>query len=218
VSPQVVEGRPQPRVAAGQEAAPAEPPPTVPETGSIARFDRWVDESVAGPMRGHRTADRVFYAASALGDHGLIWLILAVVRGLTSPDSWRATMRAAAAIGIESALVNGPVKWVFRRSRPLPTGVAAPHPLRTPRTSSFPSGHATSAFCAATLLSDGDPARRPLYFALAAVVAWSRIHVRLHHGSDVIGGVVIGTVLGQVFKRLMPLGGPGRESASRRSG
>jgi len=217
VSRQVVEGRPPP-AAAGQEAAPTAPPPIAPETGSIGRFDRWVDESVAGRLRGNPAADRVFYAASALGDHGLIWLILAVIRGLTSPDSWRATMRAAAAIGIESALVNGPVKWVFRRSRPPPTEVAAPHPLRTPRTSSFPSGHATSAFCAATLLSDGDPARAPLYYALAAVVAWSRIHVRLHYASDVIGGVVIGTVLGQVFKRLMPLDGRGRESPSRRSG
>jgi undecaprenyl-diphosphatase len=215
VSPQVVEGRPPPAVA-GQKTAPADPPPIAP--GAVGRFDRWVDQSVAGRMRGHPAADRVFYAASALGDHGLIWLILAVIRGLTSPDSWRATMRAAGAIGIESALVNGPVKWVFRRSRPLPSGIASPHPLRTPRTSSFPSGHATSAFCAATLLSDGDPARRPLYYALAAVVAWSRIHVRLHYASDVIGGVVIGTILGQVFKRLMPLSGPRRESPSGRSG
>ncbi len=113
-------------------------------------------------------------------------------------------MRAAAAIGIESAVVNGPVKWVFRRPRPAPPDVS-PHPIRIPRTSSFPSGHATSAFCAATLLSDADPSLRLLYYGLAAVVAWSRVHVRVHHASDVIGGVAIGLLLGQAFKRLMPL-------------
>lgn len=178
--------------------------------GPVSRADRWVDETVASRIRGHRVADRVFYAASALGDHGIIWLILAVVRGLRSRDSLRETLRAVAAVAIESALVNGPVKSVFRRQRPAPRGIT-PHPLRSPRTSSFPSGHATSAFCAATLLSDGDPRMRPLYFGLAAVVAWSRVHVRVHHASDVVGGVVIGLVLGQAFKHLMPL-----ERAARR--
>lgn len=214
---QLVEGHPPPEPVVpitANGARPVGPPPVTP--GRVGRFDRWVDESVAGRIRGDPVADRVFYAASALGDHGLIWLILAVLRGLSSPDSWRATMRAGGAIGIESAVVNGPVKWIFRRARPIPSGAIAPHPLRTPRTSSFPSGHATSAFCAATLLSDGDPTRWPLYYALAAVVAWSRVHVRLHHASDVIGGAVIGTILGQVFKRLMPL--PVRESPFRRSG
>jgi membrane-associated phospholipid phosphatase len=172
--------------------------------GPVSRVDRWVDESVEARIRGNPVADRVFYAASALGDHGTIWLILAVLRGLRTGDSWTHTVRTAAAIGIESVLVNGPVKWVFRRERPAPKGVA-PLPLRKPRTSSFPSGHATSAFCAAALLSDGDPQLRPFYYALAAVVAWSRVHVRVHYASDVVGGVVIGVILGQVFKRLVPL-------------
>jgi undecaprenyl-diphosphatase len=172
--------------------------------GPVSSFDRWVDNQVERRARGHRLADQVFFAASAVGDHGLIWLILATARGLRSPDAWRATVRAAAAVGIESAVVNGPVKWVFRRQRPLPRGNAA-RPLRRPRTSSFPSGHATSAFCAAALLSDGDPALRPLYYGLAVIVAWSRVHVRVHHASDVVGGVIIGVGLGKIFKRLIPL-------------
>jgi undecaprenyl-diphosphatase len=175
--------------------------------GPVSRFDRWVDSSVQERVRGNPVVDRVFYAASAVGDHGVIWLILAVVRGLRSEDAWRATVRAAAAVAIESALVNGPVKWVFRRQRPAPRGTR-PHPLRTPRTSSFPSGHATSAFCAAALLSDGDPVMRPFYYALAGVVAWSRVHVRAHYASDVLGGIVIGVLLGKAFKRLVPLPPP----------
>jgi len=177
---------------------------TVLKLSPISSFDRWVDDHMEHRARGHPLADQVFYAASAVGDHGLIWLMLATARGLRSPDAWRATVRAAAAIAIESAVVNGPVKWVFRRQRPAPRGIA-PLPLRKPRTSSFPSGHATSAFCAAALLSDGDPALRPLYYGLAVIVAWSRVHVRVHHASDVIGGVIIGVALGKVFKRLIPL-------------
>lgn len=172
--------------------------------GLINRFDRWVDDGFEARIRGNPIADRVFYAASAVGDHGVIWLILGALRGLRSPDAWRATVRLAGAVGIESALVNGPVKWVFRRQRPEPR-TDSPLPLRHPRTSSFPSGHATSAFCAAALLGDGDPARRPLYYGLATVVAWSRVHVGVHHASDVVGGVVIGMALGEAFKQLVPL-------------
>lgn len=164
-------------------------------------------------MRGNSVADRVFYTASALGDHGLIWLILADIHALGAADRWPGSLRLAGALGVESVVVNGPVKWMFRRQRPELRDEAR-LPLRTPRTSSFPSGHATSAFCAATLLSETDPRRRAIYFTVAAVVAWSRVHVRLHHASDVIGGAAIGTLLGVIAKRLVPLGrrpapGPG---------
>jgi hypothetical protein len=42
-------------------------------------FDRWIDDLFEQYLRGRPVADRVFYGASALGDHGTIWLILAAV-------------------------------------------------------------------------------------------------------------------------------------------
>ncbi|MDG1086988.1 MAG: phosphatase PAP2 family protein, partial [Acidimicrobiales bacterium] len=76
--------------------------------------------------------------------------------------------------------------------------------LRIPRTSSFPSGHASSATMAALLLADKSRFG-PLYGAAAALVATSRIHVRIHHASDIAGGVAVGAVLAGVVKRLAPL-------------
>ena len=113
-------------------------------------------------------------------------------------------LRAWAGLGIESALVNGPIKWMFRRTRPAPEGPRPWH-LRQPRTSSFPSGHASSAFFGAALLRDGDPLW-PLYYAAALVVAASRVYVKVHHASDVVGGIAIGVVLGEVTRRLVPVG------------
>jgi len=104
---------------------------------------------------------------------------------------------------IESVLVNLVIKSLFRRGRPQGE-IERPHPLRRPRTSSFPSGHATSAFTSAVLLSEGDDLW-PLYYALAVVVAASRVHVRIHHASDVVAGAAIGLALGHVGKRLAPL-------------
>jgi undecaprenyl-diphosphatase len=173
----------------------------------VEAFDRQVDEWFEAHLRGRPWADRLFYSASALGDHGTIWLILAAVRGLRSEDGWRAAIRASAGIGIESILINGPVKSLFRRERPVRVG-DHPLPLRVPRTSSFPSGHATSAFCAAALLSDGDPTWAPLYYTLAVIVAWSRVHVKIHHASDVVAGIAIGVALGELSRHINRLPKP----------
>jgi undecaprenyl-diphosphatase len=169
----------------------------------VERFDQRVDELFERYLRGRPLADRLFYGASALGDHGLIWLILAAAQGLRSEDHWRRALQVAVGLGAESALVNGPVKWLFGRARPT-SPIDRPLPLRQPRTSSFPSGHASAAFFAAALLSEGDPALRPLYYGLAVVVALSRIHVRIHHASDVAAGAALGAVLGEIARRLMP--------------
>jgi undecaprenyl-diphosphatase len=40
---------------------------------------------------------------------------------------------------------------------------------------------------------------------LAALVAASRVHVRIHHPSDVVGGAVIGASLGTVIRERWPL-------------
>jgi undecaprenyl-diphosphatase len=157
------------------------------------------------------------YAASAVGDHGIIWLVLAVLQAVRRPDHWRLTLlRAAAGLGVESVVVNGPVKWVFRRTRPVHEGPRPLH-LRTPLTSSFPSGHASSAFFGAALLSEGDP-WRPLYYAIAVVVASSRIHVKIHHASDVIAGAAVGALLGELARRLVPVGRRAVESPRVRRG
>jgi undecaprenyl-diphosphatase len=185
-------------------------PPTVRER--IAAFDQRIDKEF-DRLRGHPAADRLFYGASAVGDHSLIWLVLCAARALRGDEERSYALRTAAVLGIESALVNGVIKTLVGRRRPPESGTRRPLPLRTPRTSSFPSGHATSAFCAATLLAADDPLG-PVYFGAAAVVAWSRVYVRIHHASDVLGGMVIGLALGQVGRRLVPIP---RHSESRRA-
>lgn len=170
---------------------------------AVGRFDAEVDRAWER-LRGNPVVDRAFYSASALGDWSLIWHLLGTAQGLADRRTgWRRVARLSASLGIESALVNGAVKSLFRRSRPVHEG-DRPHNLRMPATSSFPSGHASSAFMAARLLSDRSRFG-PLWYGVAAVVATSRIHVRIHHASDVIGGAVLGAVLGETAVRALPV-------------
>ncbi|HUS60821.1 MAG TPA: phosphatase PAP2 family protein [Acidimicrobiales bacterium] len=171
----------------------------------IESFDRGVDRAF-DHVRGKPTIDRLFYGASAVGDHGLIWLLLGAARGLRSDDGWHAAVRVGAGVGIESALVNIGIKSLFRRERPVHEGLR-PHSLRKPRTSSFPSGHATSAFTAAALLSDRDHLK-PLYYGAAVIVATSRVYVKIHHASDVVAGIAVGAALGAIGRRIYPLPSP----------
>ena len=167
----------------------------------VASFDVAVDRAF-DHLRGRVVADRVFYAASELGDFGLVWVLLGTVKGLRKGDDLAAALRMTAAMGVESVLVNGIIKSFFRRTRP-PWEVDRPLKVRRPLTSSFPSGHATSAVSAAMMLSEDDE-WWPLYVVLAAVVASSRIYVKIHHASDVAAGLAVGVVLGMIGRRLLP--------------
>ena len=168
----------------------------------VDTFDKRVD-SAFDALRGRRPVDRLFYAASELGDYSLLWILLGGLRGLRSERDWNAALRLGGGLAAESFLVNAVIKSLFRRSRP-PSEVERPLRVRRPKTSSFPSGHATSALVAAILLSEGDPVW-PLYYGLAAIVATSRIYTKMHHASDVAAGMAVGVALGLAGRRLVPL-------------
>jgi undecaprenyl-diphosphatase len=171
----------------------------------VEAFDRWADELLEG-LRGNRSADWLFSTASHLGDFSVLWHILGLARGVSRSERERQALALAAVLGIESVLVNQGIKRLFKRVRPTESGDER-YAMRTPSSSSFPSGHASSAFTAATVLTAFDAAdgRRtaPIWFTLAIVVALSRAYVRIHHASDVIGGVAAGLVLGAIAKRVL---------------
>jgi undecaprenyl-diphosphatase len=174
----------------------------LPSSKAVARFDEVVDGYFEDHLRGKPAIDRLMYSASAAGDHSMIWLALAALQGPVSGAGWRPLLRAGALLGAESVLVNGVVKLGFRRQRPEVTE-PRPLPVRTPRTSSFPSGHASAAFFAAALLRSD--ASWPIYYTLATIVASSRVHVRMHHASDVIAGAALGAALGEIARAVFPL-------------
>jgi undecaprenyl-diphosphatase len=60
---------------------------------------------------------------------------------------------------------------------------------------SMPSGHATTAFMAATVLP-GLTGRRAVWFSIAALVGLSRVCVGAHYVSDVLAGALLGALIG----------------------
>jgi undecaprenyl-diphosphatase len=168
---------------------------------AVRAFDESVDRAL-DRFRGHPASDRTMYALSELADFSLIWHWIGTARALPTDADIKRAVRLSTVLGAESLTVNWGIKSLFRRVRPLRD---TPHAfqLRQPLTSSFPSGHASAAFTAATLLSDASPAA-PVYYALAALIATSRVYVKIHHASDVVAGVAVGLALGRLARRLWP--------------
>ena len=168
---------------------------------TVERFDDAVDHALER-VRGNAALDRLFTTASHVGDFSLIWHVLNLSLGLRNRNLRRVLMFAGL-IGLESLIVNQGIKRIFGRTRPTTAGDDRLE-VRRPRTSSFPSGHASAATFAATLL--GARTRHPLtavIYATGGVVATSRAYVRIHHASDVVAGVITGRVLVLLARRLI---------------
>jgi undecaprenyl-diphosphatase len=173
-----------------------------------------IDEAVDAafePLRGNPQADRAAVVLSNLADYGLIWVVLAGLKARRrGPDRRRAVIALAAA-GFSSLIVSRVVKDAIARERPDEHLVAT---VRTPSSSSFPSGHTLAAFCTAFVLADTD-AQTVANVGFAAAVAASRVHLRAHHPTDVIGGAAIGSVLGLGLRPIVNLITPGSRGRSR---
>ena len=174
------------------------------ELSAVDRFDHMVDQFF-DRFRGTEPTDRIIYALTELGDFGLIWVLLAFLRGLKSEEDARAAWRLTAVLAAESVIINGIVKTQFKRERPV-IQEARPHRLRIPLSTSFPSGHSSTAMVAGVLLAQksSTPTKVAL-FSLGGLVAVSRIHVRIHHASDVAGGLAVGLGLGAIARAAFPL-------------
>ena len=118
----------------------------------------------------------------ASGTGNIIYLAAAIGLPLLSDGAHgkNHALRVADAIGTSVILSEG-LKNLFHEKRP----DANTH-------DSFPSGHATAAFAAATVESDLHPHEAPLWFLGATLISYSRVRLHRHYGRDVIAGALLG--------------------------
>lgn len=144
--------------------------------------------------------DKLFVGASRAANRSLIWLAFScLLVALEGPRGKRASERGLMAIAVTSAVVNGPVKLVFRRARPSSRTPLVP----LPRTTSFPSGHAASAFAFTFAVSRELPLAAVILVPLAVTVSYSRVYVGVHYPSDVLLGAALGAGIGMATDSVM---------------
>lgn len=93
------------------------------------------------------------------------------------------------------------LKHIFQRTRPFLTLYSQVLLFQAdcPKNFSFPSGHASTAFAAATVLTFFDKKRRWFYYLVAILISYSRIYLGCHYFFDVAVGAVIGWFISRLL-------------------
>lgn len=146
---------------------------------------------------------RYMVAATYSGD-GYLWGLAGLTLILFGGDPGHTYVLMGLAISIINIAVFRLVKTVMERPRPV-TLKSRPLKYRMIDDFAFPSGHATVAFGVSFIVANAYPelwwAGFGAYFA-SIIIGLSRIFVKEHYPSDVVGGAILGTLVAAI---LMPV-------------
>ncbi|MBO4501791.1 MAG: phosphatase PAP2 family protein [Clostridia bacterium] len=140
--------------------------------------------------------DFIIPKISFLGNSGLIWIAAALLLlCFKKTRKWGITLAIALIMCL--LLNNLTLKNLVARPRPFQVDTTIQLIISPPNEYSFPSGHALSCFAAATVLLYYDKKRLgPAALILAALIGFTRLYLRVHFPSDVLGGAIIGVFFG----------------------
>ena len=140
--------------------------------------------------------DKSLAFVTRLGDHGLAFILLALVL-LCIPKTRKLGLGVGIALILDFLLVNLGLKPLAGRTRPYDLGVPLEILVRKPGDFSFPSGHVTAAAAGMTALyrAEGKKYLKPgiIWVLLMAV---SRNYLMAHYPSDVLFAAIFGVASG----------------------
>ena len=147
--------------------------------------------------------DRLVSSFSWFMTGGHAWILFIALNALGDKSRAIRACRIVPALYLATYTVEIPIKKYFRRRRPFISIVRAIVVGRKPGSYSFPSGHSAAAFAGATLLQAYYPRARPALFAIALLVAFSRVYLGAHYPGDVLSGSVAGAGLAKTYRALL---------------
>jgi membrane-associated phospholipid phosphatase len=192
------QGPPEERLAERLETRPTPRRSAAAALRELAEVDRAVYRAIASTPT--PTLDEPLRRLSGIANNSKLWLgiggALFVFGGRTGR---RAAVTGAVAVGVNSALVNLPMKFASGRARPDRDAAGVPEERHVPMpdSTSFPSGHSASGFAFAGAVAGSMPGLAVPLRGLAAVVAYSRVHTGVHYPGDVIVGSLVGATIGE---------------------
>lgn len=116
-------------------------------------------------------------------------------------QGWLDTALLAGTLAANAATTQV-AKERFDRQRPFEVDPSIRPPVKLPHDDSYPSGHASSAYAAARVISTLEPALANEAYGLAAQVAVSRVYAGVHFPGDVVAGAALGTAVADAALRM----------------
>lgn len=162
---------------------------------------RLIDKKVVDRMSLiHRPVlDKVMVAFTYSGAGGLIWWVLFVIPFLITKRFRETGVILTASLCVNYLLGEIIIKKSVGRDRPSSMIADDDMKINKPKDHSFPSGHSASSFCAFAVTLWCCPVWIWLpALALASTIAFSRMYLRVHYLTDVLGGVMLGFLDGSL--------------------
>jgi undecaprenyl-diphosphatase len=160
---------------------------------SVARRIRNLDRALFRAIFGVKWAPltSLMRAFTIAGSAGAIWGFLAAVGFLLTGLEPSRLLIPWTAIAASWTVAEG-AKYLFERTRPFLWDTEIAPLIKTPSSSSFPSGHSATAAAGAITLSVLYPPFAPVLVLAGLLVVLSRVYLGVHFPFDVLAGIVIG--------------------------
>lgn len=125
-----------------------------------------------------------------IGDVGAVWITIGVVM-LFFKKYRKCGIMMLLSLFLCAILTSGVIKPIVGRLRPFQIAGITPY-IAPPSGASFPSGHTSSSFAAATALFLCHKREGLWAYALAVLIAFSRLYFYVHFPTDVLFGGILG--------------------------
>ena len=147
--------------------------------------------------------DKLMVFITSLGNAGIIWIVMTIVF-LLIPKMRKTGAVMAAALIIDLLLCNVILKNLVARTRPFDVNTAVQLLIEKPQDYSFPSGHTAASFASVTALYlAGEKKMWKAALVLAVLIALSRLYLYVHYPTDIIGGVIFGSLSGYLGYKIV---------------
>ena len=156
----------------------------------LRRLDRTLFRAIFGVKWAPLTT--VMRAFTILGTAGFLWGVLAGAAFLVTGLRLSQLLIPWSAVALSWTVAEG-AKYLFNRARPFISDTEIAPLIKTPSSSSFPSGHSATAAAGALTLSFVYPIFTPFLLLAGFLVALSRVYLGVHYPFDVLAGILIGT-------------------------
>ena len=156
----------------------------------------WIQANLRNPF-----LDLLMPAITALGNSGLIWILLAGIL-IFMPKYRTVGVAVMTGLVLEVVCCNLVLKPLVARIRPCDVNTAVQLLIARPDDFSFPSGHTAASFASVAALKTANSRLWKPALALAVVIALSRLYLYAHWPTDILGGAAVGILAGWLGTKL----------------
>lgn len=157
----------------------------------------WIQEYLRSPLM-----DSIMLFFTRIGDLLALWIFIIFIILLLKKEK-RNAIQLALSLVVTFIISEVLLKNMIKRPRPFVENSQLPSLIEQPNTYSFPSSHSSTSFAVATSLTFINRIWGLVAYPIAILIAFSRVYLNVHHPSDVIVGMLVGTLVSFIINKLL---------------